>query len=77
VWVGSRFELISAVGYLANPQTGAWGAGDKAIESLRPHADVLAELPLLAATYLADTAPTVINTTLPDAYLDTEIDIAS
>jgi len=40
-----------------------------------PLQDLLAELPLLAATYLADTAPTVINTTLPEGYIDVDIDI--
>jgi diguanylate cyclase (GGDEF)-like protein len=33
-----------------------------------PLVDLLAELPLLAATYLADTAPTVINTILSEEY---------
>lgn len=42
-----------------------------------PLVDLLAELPLLAAAYLADTAPTVINTVLPEGYIDVEIDIAS
>ena len=40
-----------------------------------PLQDLLAELPLLAATYLADTAPTVINTTLPEGYIDVDIDV--
>ena len=48
-----------------------------AIARPAPLLDVLAELPLLAATYLADTAPTVINTALPEGYTDLEIDIAS
>lgn len=42
-----------------------------------PLLDLLAELPLLAATYLADTAPTVINTALPEGYTFDEIDVAS
>ena len=33
-----------------------------------PLVDLLAELPLLAATYLADTAPTVINTILTEGF---------
>jgi len=33
-----------------------------------PLVDLLSELPLLAATYLADTAPTVINTILSEEY---------
>jgi EAL domain-containing protein (putative c-di-GMP-specific phosphodiesterase class I) len=33
-----------------------------------PLVDLLVELPLLAATYLADTAPTVINTILTEEY---------
>ncbi len=38
-----------------------------------PLTDLLEELPLLIATYLADTAPTVINTTLPEQYLEAEV----
>jgi diguanylate cyclase (GGDEF)-like protein len=38
-----------------------------------PLSDLLAELPLLVQAYLADTAPTVINTTLPEQYLEAEV----
>lgn len=37
-----------------------------------PLADVLSELPLLVATYLADTAPTVVNTMLSESYMPAE-----
>ena len=37
-----------------------------------PLTDLLGELPLLVAAYLADSAPTVINTALPEHYLQAE-----
>ncbi len=42
-----------------------------------PLVDLLVELPLLAATYLADTAPTVINTILTEEYAGESSSLAS